>query len=728
MAGNKSVFQDALKKASNAAWDQRWDTAIKEYRRALAEFPEDVSARSGLALAYQESNKLQEAITEYQRLAKTQPGDPVPLAHVAVLLERLNRKSEAADVYMQVGDIYNAQKQMNRAVEAWRKVTMLQPDRMEPHEKLAASFVEAGHSAPAAREWFALAKLAQKSGDFTRALEYVERTLAIEPENTQAKFLLSELTGHSAAPSADAGSSPVEVARRSAMARLASSVLEENTPWQRAESQGADEAALLSRAIEAQDKGHTREAIQAYEELLQMGVTRAEVLFNLATLYQANLRHAEAISLLMQTVRNPQYAVASQYALGQSYRTLGNTDEALEHFLQATKLIELHTVTRAQVDQVIQVYESLSECYLTKSDAANAELYRKMLLDFLAGKGWDDKAREVREHIEMHAVTGAPLSMQQRAETPEAERVVMLLRSSAQYLAEHKYNAASEFAYQAIELAPNYLPAHVQIAEVSVASGRVADAMAKYDMLAETAEARRDLPNAISFYKQALTLGADDVSRRAKLIDVLVQTGNLPEALDEYANVGTSLAESGQLDKAASKYSEALTIAKRASLMNNSVRQIQRQLATTYLKLGAYDKALALYREIANANPEDDEVQYYLVDLYLRQGRETEAERELEQLLARHADSPEMIGKMLTALADELPDNVMIQRTLAEFFKQHGQTDKALEILDALGDRLLNAGKHADAVAVIEDIVALSPPQVDDYRRLLLELREPQTE
>src|SRR5581483_3051797 len=99
MPANKSVFQDALKKASNAAWDQRWDTAVKEYRRALAEFPNDISAHSGLALALQESNKLEQALAEYKVLAKMEPDDPVPLAHIAVLLERLNRKNDAADAY-----------------------------------------------------------------------------------------------------------------------------------------------------------------------------------------------------------------------------------------------------------------------------------------------------------------------------------------------------------------------------------------------------------------------------------------------------------------------------------------------------------------------------------------------------------------------------------------------------------------------------------------------------
>jgi len=730
MSANKAVFQDALKKASNAAWDQRWDTAIKEYQRALAEFPDDISARSGLALALQESNHFEKALAEYKALAKLQPGDPIPLAHVAVLLERLNRRGEAADAYNQIAELYQNQKQMNKAVEAWRKASALEPERVEPHEKLAAAFAEAGHASAAAREWLALAKLAQRGGEFLRAQQYAERTLAVEPENTQAKFLLNEVTGRSAA-AADPGANPVELSRRSSLARLAASVLEENTPWQRADNThaaGADTDSLLARAISAQEKGQTQEAIQAYEQALAAGMTRPEVQFNLAILYQNSLRHQDAIPLLQQTARTPQLAVASRFALGQSYRAQGNVDEALENYLQAMKIVDLSTVNRSQADQVIRLYESLAEGYLAKGDEASARRFSMILLDFLNNKGWQDKVREVREHVELATAAGMPLSMQEVFETPESERVVTLLRGSAELASEQKLYAAGDLVYQALELAPNYLPAHVQLAEIAVAAGHIADALAKYDVLAETAAVRHDLPKAIAFYRQALNLGGSDVTRRAKLINVLVQNGQLTEALTEYAAVGMELETNGQFQKAADKYNEGLAIAQRVGLSNDAQLPLKRRLAITHLKLREYDAARALFLEIRQADPEDDEARYYLVDLHLRRGQTAEAEFELRALLERHRNAPENIEATLVSLAEAFPDNLMIQRALADFYKSQGDTDKALQVLDDLGDRLLNAGKPGEAAIVVQEIIALNPPQVAEYRKLLLELREPQAE
>ncbi len=330
MPANKTAFQDALKKASNAAWDRRWDTAIREYRRALTEFPDDSSAHSGLALALQESNKFDEALAEYKFLAKLQQEDAVPQARVAILLEKMNRKNDAVNAYLQLAEMYVRQKQMNKAVEAWRKAAALDPDRAEPHEKLAASFTDAGHNGPAAREWLALAKLAQKTGDSPRALECVERALSLEPENTQARFLQGELTGVGPVLDPLAGTSPVELARRAALARLAASLLDDKTPWRRPDSGGynlPDVDSLLARAIEAQQKGQTAQAIDLYEQLLIAGMTRPEVQFNLAILYQQTLQHDKAISLLNKTAIVAQYAVPSHFALGPGAGPLFAGDE-----------------------------------------------------------------------------------------------------------------------------------------------------------------------------------------------------------------------------------------------------------------------------------------------------------------------------------------------------------------------------------------------------------------
>lgn len=728
MPAKRTAFHDALNKASNAAWDRRWDAAVREYRRALAESPDDASAHAGLALALRESSQLEAALSEYRLLVQLQASDPAPLAQVADLLERLDRKGDAVAAYSELADTFRAQKQMSKAVEAWRKASLLDPDRVAPHEQLAAAFAEAGHNAPAAREWLALARIAQRSGDTGRARECVERALALEADNLQAKFLLDELEGRGPALSGQSAASPVEQARRGALARLAASVLDDATPWRRDESGTATAGmeSLLARAIDAQADGQAQEAIRLYEELVANGSSRPEVLFNLAILYQNSLRHDEAIALLKQTAHVPQFTVASHFALGQSYRAQDKVDDALDHYIQAMKIVDLLSVTRSQADQVIRLYQSLSDSYRAKGDDESARRFSATLLDFLSSKGWQDKVRDVREHIALAAVSGTPLSMQEVFEAPDSERVIELLRTSGELLRAGKLYAAGELAYEAIELAPNYLPAHMQVAEVAAASGRIAEALDKYDMLAETAEVRRDLPKALAFYRQALKLGPDDVTRRAKLIDVLMQSGQLAEALSEYEQIGRVLSATGQYQKAADAYAEGLRLATRAGVGGATALGLRRHLADAYLRVQDWDRALPLYQELQTRGADDLELRLALVELYLRVGRAAEAEGELERALEQAAANPGAARAALSGLAAEFSNHVMLQRQIARYYAATGDVPRAVETLDSLGERLLSSGRSEEAVVLIQDIIALNPPQVNDYRRLLFELREPQ--
>ena len=76
-----------MRAGTNAAWDGNWDQAIVVYRRALAEFPDDVSALIGLGSAYSGAGQLEAALKAYQRAIALAPDDPV-------LLERIGKTRE----------------------------------------------------------------------------------------------------------------------------------------------------------------------------------------------------------------------------------------------------------------------------------------------------------------------------------------------------------------------------------------------------------------------------------------------------------------------------------------------------------------------------------------------------------------------------------------------------------------------------------------------------------
>src|SRR4030042_6981262 len=96
MGGDRAAFEAAVKRANSYAWEERWMKAIEQYELATAEFPEDVSARGGLAFAYYRGERLREALREDRRLSELRPDDWAPRGTMAAILERLGRSSDSA--------------------------------------------------------------------------------------------------------------------------------------------------------------------------------------------------------------------------------------------------------------------------------------------------------------------------------------------------------------------------------------------------------------------------------------------------------------------------------------------------------------------------------------------------------------------------------------------------------------------------------------------------------
>ena len=95
MAGNQAVFDAALRRAQGYAFENQWDKAIKEYQRALAEFPNEVEARTNYAQALYRQGQLPGAFDEYTGLLKARPNDPFILGRLAEIAETLGRRSDA---------------------------------------------------------------------------------------------------------------------------------------------------------------------------------------------------------------------------------------------------------------------------------------------------------------------------------------------------------------------------------------------------------------------------------------------------------------------------------------------------------------------------------------------------------------------------------------------------------------------------------------------------------
>jgi tetratricopeptide (TPR) repeat protein len=735
MSGNKTVFQDAIKKGHNAAWDGHWAKAIAEYGRAVGEFPQDVTAHLSLAHALEESGQLESALHECRIATKLQPHDPLVMLRVAKLQEKLSHLGEATGTYMAIAELYSAHKAMGKAVEAWQKAAALEPDRTDVHQHLAEVYEAAGHDSMAAKEHLALARLHQKRGDQAKAQSAIARASQLDPQNANAKALDGELRRKDSRNPATP--SPVEKAEKVALSRLAETLLEDKSSWDkvhgRPEDGQKDGAAMLSdiqvdtltaKAVNAQSQHRVADAIEAYSKLVAAGVTRPEVRFNLGLLYFETMRYEDAIRYLRDMVDDPNYAMASHFALGQCYRAQGNVDAAVEHFLLVTKIVDLGNVRREQADELIAVYEGLAESYAAKGDKAQAESFSRALEEFLTSKGWEDKVREVRNHLELLREEGGQVSLAEVINIPESDKVLESLALSQEYLRRGKYRASSEECYRAIELAPNYLPAHVRLAEVLTKQGRLAEARTKYRTLAELAIAWGELGRAEGFYRHLLKISRDDVGERSKLIDLLMKQGRIDAALEEYVELGNGYSRARQYENAGAKFAEGLKLAAASGVNGSGAMSLRHHLAEVMAMQGDLKGALATFQEIRMLRPDDERAQMYVVDLEFHLGQSAAALKDLEDLISRYyaKNEAQKAIEVLEGLIQSYPKETTPRAWLAQMYINVGKQDKAIAVLDDLGESQLNSGQREAAAATIRQIIAMNPPRVEEYKQLLSQI------
>jgi Flp pilus assembly protein TadD len=78
--------------------------------------------------------------------------------------------------------------------------------------------------------------------------------------------------------------------------------------------------------------------------------------------------------------------------------------------------------------------------------------------------------------------------------------------------------------------------------------------------------------------------------------------------------------------------------------------------------------------------------------------------------------------QLLEEMVTLYPADTGLRSRLAAIYRQVNRKEDAIKQLDALGELQLDAGLHQDAVNTIRQIIALNPPGLEEYRKLLSQL------
>ena len=335
-------------------------------------------------------------------------------------------------------------------------------------------------------------------------------------------------------------------------------------------------------------------------------------------------------------------------------------------------------------------------------------------------------------------------------------------KAAAQYarIAEHFledgfYPKAAAVYKKILKITPDDETSQMQLAELSVKQGLLADAKSYLAAVAARRRARGDHRGADEIVVRLGSIDPSDLDARMTAARVVAQGGDAGAAATRFRQVYDALLAEGRAD-------EALDALREAVRLHPADREGRATLAKAAVAAGDMDAARSyLDRETAGDDPA---LLMALVGMELRSGHLDAARALLSNTLARHRELRSRVIELGWTLADTSPeaasaciesavDAAIAARdfedaaaVLQEFVARlPGQIQALLKLIEVcvdgslettlyeaqaqLTDAYLAAGQAAEARVIAEDLIAREPwepAHIERFRRALIMLRVPE--
>jgi len=134
---------------------------------------------------YLQQNKLQNAITEYEKILKEEPRDLAILNTVGDIYARLGQNEKAIERFRVVGESYANDGFFLKSIALYKKITKLDPNGLAAMEKLAELYRKQGLVGDARSMLLLAAEAYTRKGQSKETLRLLKQLVLFDPENVQ---------------------------------------------------------------------------------------------------------------------------------------------------------------------------------------------------------------------------------------------------------------------------------------------------------------------------------------------------------------------------------------------------------------------------------------------------------------------------------------------------------------------------------------------------------------
>ena len=737
-------YKEAGNKGRSFIWEQRWEDAVRAFQIAISGLPNEPDLYDGLATAYRGLDELDKALENYQMAARLSKGEAIYMSQVADVQEQLGQYQNAAQTYMVLGEMKLRDRRLDEAVDRWLMAASLDPTLLKVHQRLAAVYARQKQIEQAVNEYMIVARLFEKQNDAGRALEACQVALKLDPRNPDVRTAI-ELLQHGEKAFADEqdmadAAKPRRLetllgeekakrriialaveAQRLARERLAEEIFSDSGVGD--EMARMQRMTLISQALDYQTRGLLDQAIDGYEQAIRTGLNSTAAYYNLGMLCLERNEYNKALNSFNRAVEDKAYKLGSHFGLMEVYRANRDYPEAVRNGIVVLRQVDLATVPASKHGRVQELYAALEQDLLSLNSVDKALNFCQILTEFLGQEKWQEEVRSARERLNKMAGKG-DLMILGDILTAGSSQVLELLYNAQEHAQKGLYATAMEEVYRAIGMSPNYLPAHMQMADLLLRQQRVVPATQKFLVLGRAYQTRGDLNGAFHAFERAVEASPINVETRENLIKLLLKHGAVDRAIEQYIGLGKAHYQLAQAAKAREVYVQGLKLAGQSSHEKKWRIQFLRLIGDMDIQRLEWKGAMPIYRELRRLDPQDEQIALTFVDLLYKLGQTDQALRELDRYLVQLAKSGrgERLVSVLEKIVERRPSEPGLVDRLSRLYVQQKRIPQAIAVLDKLGEAQLDAGQNEAAVVTVNKILSLKPPNVADYQKLLRQI------
>ncbi len=771
MTDKNQELQQLLSKGNSAAWDQKWGDAASYYQQVLELEPNNFKALTNIGLAYFEMRNFEASLAAYSNAVTLNPDDPAPYEKMFLIFQGMDQPAEAIKAALKAAESHLKNEDIQKAIENWKRVIELDIQNVKAHARLAMVYQRLGKKKLAVSEYINAASVLQFTGNTQKAKEAVDRALETSPENIialRAKEILHqgrqlpmpepivrepeeeiEVDSAQIEPPKPVEQkeyeNPIVEAVDRAMIVLAGAIFEEviidkgeKTDQGRdldsalswnvdGETDLTDDSLLklhVSQAIEHYSSGNEKEAADNIKMAIDDGYNNPAAYFLLGYLYINSGRMESASRSLLKAVPHADFALGSRLLLAGYYSSIDNWLEASKEYLEALRIADTSVVEKEDVEDLIHLYEvMLDDLESQEGDEAYIEMSQH-IEELLLRSDWKDILVNLRSKGK--AEDGLLLPQMDSLLDDRRSQILGVHKNILDLARDGHYGAAMEKAFFALRNAPTFLPLHITIGDLLMEQNKISGAVTKYLAVADVYTIQGKTERSLAMLKKVIDLQPMNIEIRQRQIDLLEEYGQKEEAIKEYINLADVFYPLAELDSARTAYMKAYALAKTVpEELGWKIKILQRQADIDVQRLD-WDAALNTYQELIESYPRNQKASISIVDLNYRLGKNAAAEKEINRFVKGFNPESELdeVKDYLENLKEEKPGEIYIIRELVTLYKHSDQLEKAISELDTLGDLLLEEGRKQEAVQVIQEIVTLSPANIEDYQKLLQQLQK----